>query len=106
MVFKISTLAVCALAFLGMAPANAQEVSDDSTPCFEVPGSRVTCGSHCWPNCDAHSGTGHPVSMDFNHYISVPEARSCYIDNIDYGRYDIYLSQYSQVNVTYDSYVF
>ena len=44
--------------------------------------------------------------MDFNHYISIPEGRSCYVDNVDYGRFDFYLSKYSNVAVTYDAYVY
>jgi hypothetical protein len=77
----------------------------DSTPCFDLPGALVTCGSHCWPNCDTHSGSSYPKIMDFNHYIVIPEARSCYIDTIDYGRFDAFLSKYSKLNITIDTYV-
>ena len=74
-------------------------------PCYDLPAASVTCGSHCWPNCDKHSGSAYPEEMDFNHYIVIPEARSCYIDTIDYGRFDAFYSKYSKLNITIDTYV-
>lgn len=74
-------------------------------PCYDLPGSLVTCGSHCWPNCEAHKGGAYPSYMDYNHYIVIPEARSCYIDTIDYGRFDAFLSKNSKLTVTIDTYV-
>jgi len=44
--------------------------------------------------------------MDYNHYLVIPEARSCYIDTIDYGRFDAFMSKNSQLNVTMDVYTF
>ena len=78
---------------------------EGNTACFDLPGSLVTCGSHCWPNCEAHAGGTYPDIMDFNHYIIIPEARSCYIDTIDYGRFDAFLSKNSKLNITVDTYV-
>ena len=43
--------------------------------------------------------------MDYNHYIVIPEARSCYIDTIDYGRFDAFYSKNSKLNVTVDTYI-
>ena len=85
-------------------PVGAEDTTDN-TPCFDLPGSKVTCGSHCWPNCKAHAGGGYPEHMDFNHYIVLPEARSCYIDTIDYGRFDAFLSTNSKLNITMDTYI-
>ena len=67
--------------------------TSDMRPCHDLPGSLVTCGSHCFPNCSAHQGGSHPVIMDYNHYIVIPEARSCYIDTLDYGRFDAFISK-------------
>jgi len=36
--------------------------------------------------------------------LSIPEAKSCYIDTVDYGRYDVYLSKYSKLEVIYTTY--
>ena len=44
--------------------------------------------------------------MDYNHYLIIPEARSCYVDTIDYGRFDAFMSKNSQLNVTMDVYSF
>jgi hypothetical protein len=85
-------------------PVGAKDGSN-STPCFDLPGALVTCGSHCWPNCPAHTGGSYPDIMDYNHYIVIPEARTCYIDTIDYGRFDTFLSRNSKLNVTADTYV-
>ena len=71
-------------------PVGAGE--DEHVACYELPGSRVTCGSHCWPFCEAPEGGQHPDAMDYNHYIVIPEARTCYIDTLDYGRFDAFLS--------------
>ena len=79
--------------------------ADGNTPCYDLPGSLVTCGSHCWPNCDGITGGSHPDSMHYNHYIVIPEARSCYIDTIDYGRFDAFYSKNSKLNITIDTYV-
>ena len=86
------------------APVGAKDLTGN-TACYDLPGSRITCGSHCWPNCDGHVGGGHPDSPDFNHYIVIPEARSCYIDTIDYGRFDAFLPKNSKLNLTIDTYV-
>jgi hypothetical protein len=75
------------------------------TACYDLPASLVTCGSHCWPNCEAHAGNSYPDFFDYNHYIVIPEARSCYIDTIDYGRFDAFLSKNSKLNITIDTYV-
>lgn len=90
------------------ATASAVTVSadDDRKSCFELPGVQKTCGSHCWPNCDTQNDGNHPVAMDYNHYLVIPEARSCYIDTIDYGRFDAFMSKNSLLNVTMDVYVF
>ena len=80
--------------------------SDVPVSCHELPGSTVTCGSHCWPNCETTSNGQHPDAMDFNHYLVIPEARSCYIDTIDYGRFDAFMSINSQLNVTMDVYTY
>ena len=61
-------------------------------PCRDTAGVRVTCGSHCWPNCPSHSGEIHSAAMDYNHYIVIPEESSCYIDWADYGRFDLFKS--------------
>ena len=44
--------------------------------------------------------------MDYNHYLVIPEARSCYIDTIDYGRFDAFMSKNSKLTVTMDVYTF
>jgi hypothetical protein len=44
--------------------------------------------------------------MDYNHYLVIPEARNCYIDTIDYGRFDAFMSKNSLLNVTMDLYSF
>jgi hypothetical protein len=89
----------------GRTKSVGAEDTTGNVPCFDLPGSKVTCGSHCWPNCDAHTGGSYPEHMDFNHYIVIPEARSCYIDTIDYGRFDAFLSTNSKLNVTMDTYI-
>lgn len=90
------------------ATASAVTVSadEDRESCFELPGVQKTCGSHCWPNCDTQNDGNHPVAMDYNHYLVIPEARSCYIDTIDYGRFDAFMSKNSLLTVTMDVYVF
>ena len=75
------------------------------TPCYELPGTLITCGSHCYPNCDTHSSGSHPATFDFNHYIVIPEARTCYIDTLDYGRFDAFLSKDSRLSIKVDTYV-
>lgn len=78
---------------------------DEPVACHELPGTHVTCGSHCFPNCgDTPSDGSHPHAMDYNHYLVIPEARSCYIDTITYGRFDAFLSINSHLNVTMDTY--
>jgi hypothetical protein len=68
-----------------------QSSDEDIVACHELPGVHITCGSHCWPNCESH-GSGHPDAQDYNHYMVIPEARSCYVDTIAYGRFDAYKS--------------
>ena len=80
--------------------------SDALEACRDLPGSTVTCGSHCWPNCDSDTGNGHPDMMAFNHYIVIPEGRSCYVDTYSYGRFDAFLSKSSVLNVTLDTSVY
>ena len=77
-----------------------QVASEEVVACHELPGVHITCGSHCWPDCDSSNDGTHPEAQDYNHYIVIPEARSCYIDTIDYGRFDAYLSQNSLLNIT------
>ena len=79
---------------------------EDLVSCHELPGVHTTCGSHCWPDCDTQNDGNHPVAMDYNHYLVIPEARSCYIDTIDYGRFDAFMSKNSQLSVTMDVYTF
>ena len=75
-------------------------------PCFDTVGVKVSCGSHCWPNCSpTPSSPTHPTTMDYNHFLVLPENTECYIDTLDYGRFDAYLSKYSKVSITYDTYV-
>jgi hypothetical protein len=76
------------------------QTNDDVVACHELPGAHITCGSHCWPDCDSTNDGTHPDAQDFNHYLVIPEARSCYIDTIDYGRFDAYMSQNSLLTVT------
>lgn len=90
---------------LGKARGVGASDSQGLQPCHDLPATLVTCGSHCWPNCDAHTGGTYPNYFDFNHYIIIPEARTCYIDTIDYGRFDAFLSKHSKLNVTIDTYV-
>ena len=66
----------------------------------------MTCGSHCWPNCDVETGNGHPDMMSFNHYMVIPEGRKCYIDTYSYGRFDAFLSVSSVLNVTMSTSVY
>lgn len=75
--------------------------SSDLEACRDLPGAFVTCGSHCWPNCDTDgTGNGHPDMMSYNHYIVIPEGRDCYIDTLSYGRFDAFLSVSSVLNIT------
>lgn len=71
-----------------------------------MPGALVTCGSHCWPNCSGNVGGAHPDAFNYNHYIVIPEGRSCYIDSSDYGQFDAFLSRNSKLSVTMDTHVF
>lgn len=82
------------------------QTSDALEACRDLPGTSVTCGSHCWPNCDNDAGNGHPDMMAFNHYIVIPEGRSCYIDTYSYGRFDAFLSVTSVLNVTLDTSIY
>mmetsp|Transcript_162 Transcript_162/g.321 ORF Transcript_162/g.321 Transcript_162/m.321 type:complete len:158 (+) Transcript_162:73-546(+) len=79
-----------------------------SEPCYDVPGVLSTCGSHCWPNCKTQDEVSEndTLSYDFNHYLVIPEERACYLDTSDYGRYNLFLSMDSLVNITYDTYVY
>ena len=43
--------------------------------------------------------------MDFNHYLVIPANTQCFIDTLDYGKFDAYLSKYSKVSVLYDTYI-
>ena len=64
-------------------PDNVEEehtAEDSLEACRDLPGTFVTCGSHCWPNCEVETGNGHPDMMSFNHYMVIPEGRKCYID--------------------------
>jgi len=79
------------MAFVGLVAGADEEA------CYTIPGTFVSCGSHCWPNCESHSGLEHSNAFDYNHYLAIPEARSCYIDTIDYGRFDFWKSKYSKV---------
>ena len=88
------------------ATVSAASVDDERVSCFELPGVQNTCGSHCWPDCDTQNDGNHPVAMDYNHYLVIPEARSCYIDTIDYGRFDAFMSKNSKLRVTIDVYTF
>ena len=71
-------------------------------PCYELPGIKTTCGSHCWPFC---YGSEFSDSYDYNHYMVMPELSSCYVDTVDYGKFNAYLSRDSLVNVTVDTFV-
>ena len=44
--------------------------------------------------------------MAFNHYVVIPEGRSCYIDTYSYGRFDAFLSVSSVLNVTMSTSVY
>ena len=77
---------------------------DNIQSCFDVNNVINSCGSHCWPNCNTHSGVSHPNAFDYNHYMVIPENTSCYVDTNDYGRFDLWLSKNSGVKVTYDTY--
>ena len=85
---------------ISAARVGQQSLFEDAVACHELPGAHITCGSHCWPDCNSTSDGTHPDAQDYNHYMVIPEARSCYIDTIDYGRFDAYLSQNSLLNVT------
>jgi hypothetical protein len=82
------------------------QAGEEPTACHELPGTTTTCGSHCFPNCDTQNTGTHPDAFDYNHYLVIPEARSCYIDTITYGRFDAFLSINSQLNITMDIYTY
>lgn len=73
--------------------------------CFDTKEVKVSCGSHCWPNCEPSPAGVHPTTMNFNHYLVIPANTQCFIDTLDYGRFDAYLSKYSKVSVLYDTYI-
>ena len=79
---------------------------DGRESCFDLIGVQQTCGSHCWPNCETQNDGNHPTAMDYNHYLVIPEGRSCYIDTIDYGSFDAFMSKNSLLDVTMDVYEF
>ena len=37
-----------------------QIAAEEVVACHELPGVHITCGSHCWPNCDSPSDGSHP----------------------------------------------
>mmetsp|Transcript_11486 Transcript_11486/g.17282 ORF Transcript_11486/g.17282 Transcript_11486/m.17282 type:complete len:140 (+) Transcript_11486:3-422(+) len=101
------TLQVVAAMHVFYLPTGADPTLSATLPsCHDVAGAKVTCGSHCWPNCPSHSGEAHSEAMDFNHYVVVPEEKSCFISTVDYGRFDFYLSKDSLVTATAETYVF
>lgn len=89
------------------AVGQSTELGTELEACRDLPGSFVTCGSHCWPNCDTDTpGNGHPDMMAFNHYIVIPEGRTCYIDTYSYGRFDAFLSKSAVLDVTMDTSIY
>ena len=72
----------------------------DLIPCKDVVGAKDTCGSHCWPNCPTITSIKDvPSNYMFNHYLTIPEGKECYIASWDYGKFDAYLSKHTKLEV-------
>ena len=101
---RLTLFAVASLLSIPTAEANQIQMpkvmAESLQPCYDLPGTKLTCGSYCWPFCGSQSSS----SYDFNHYMVIPEERSCYLGNIDYGRFNVYKPYNTYLAVTYDAY--
>ena len=68
--------------------------ADTGPDCFDLPGTQVICGSHCWPFCSARM-----LTFDYNHIVIVPAGKTCYVDSLKYGVFDLFLSKHSKLQI-------
>ena len=69
--------------------------------CYELEDTDVSCGSHCYPHCTDIDNT----DINYNHLLILPSTPfTCYLDKDTYGKYDMFYSKYSKLDVKYDTY--
>ena len=56
------------------------------------------CGSWCWPTCDEETKAGMKV-FDYNHMLVIPNGKTCTLDSITYGNFDLFVSKHSKLEI-------